>query len=76
MGFCNFARSGVFSWHPTIITMKTSSFIITGLALSATAAAILINAELALALFAAAGMLTIAVNDYASRRATISGLAV
>jgi len=56
--------------------MKTSSFIITGLALSATAAAILINAELALALFAAAGMLTIAVNDYASRRATISGLAV
>lgn len=56
--------------------MKTSSFIITALAFSATAAAILINAEMALALVAAAGVLTIAVNDYSARRATLSGLAV
>lgn len=56
--------------------MKTSSSLITGLALSATAAAILINAEMALALLAVAGVLTITVNDYTARRATVSTLAV
>lgn len=56
--------------------MKTPSLIITALAFSATAAAILINAELALALVAVAGVLTIAVHDYAARRDTLSGSAV
>lgn len=56
--------------------MKTSSSLITGLALCATAAAILINAETALALLSAAGVLTITVNDYKARRPTVSGLAV
>ncbi len=55
--------------------MKTSSLLITGLALSATAVAILINAEMAGAILTAVGVLTIAVNDYAPRRAAVSGLA-
>jgi len=55
--------------------MKTLINSILGLTLCVLAAATFINAEVAGAILAAAGILAIAVNDYSARRQVGSGLA-
>ncbi|MBP9913015.1 MAG: hypothetical protein KBF26_06355 [Opitutaceae bacterium] len=54
--------------------MKTSTQIITGLTCIATALAFIINAEMATAILAAAGVLFIAVKDYSAPHVIGSGL--
>jgi len=56
--------------------MKTYANFIPGFVLTLTTAAILINAEVAGAILAAAGVLLIAVHDYGVRRPVRSGLTV
>jgi hypothetical protein len=54
--------------------MKTLINSILGLTLCVLTSATFINAEVACAIMAASGILTIAVNDYSARRDTVTGL--